>query len=159
MYMRPCHLLDLSIDAVCEEVLRLQLASYAIEAKLIDYDRIPALFDTPESLRQSGDVFLGQGDSSVEGGSLVGVLSFRRQGRAVEVNRVVVHPDRFRQGIATALLGTLDELCHGVRGIHVETATSNTPAVRLYLKLGYEEVSRREVHGGLLVSRFRKNLA
>jgi ribosomal protein S18 acetylase RimI-like enzyme len=53
---------------------------------------------------------------------------------------------------------SLEEQHHDAEIIHVETASANTPAVQLYKKLGYGEVSRREVPGGPLISRFRKNL-
>lgn len=149
--------LDLSSDRTCDEVLRLQRASYAVESVLIGY-RIPALCDSPESLRLSGDTFLGYEEDGSDGRSLLGVISFQRRGGTIEINRLVVRPDHFQQGVATALLMSLEERHYDAEIIHVETASANTPAVQLYKKLGYGEVSRREVPGGLLISQFRKNL-
>jgi ribosomal-protein-alanine N-acetyltransferase len=72
---------------------------------------------------------------------LLGYLITSRYVDAWHVMNVAVAPDRQRQGIASALLGRLFELTadDDRRGYTLEVRVSNTPAIALYERLGFEQ--------------------
>ena len=92
--------LDLGASGIAEAVVTLQRASYRIEADLLGARTLPALKESPRRLRKTREHFLG----AYEGERLVGAISWKRTGALVDIHRLVVHPDRFRRGIAGALL-------------------------------------------------------
>ena len=72
--------------------------------------------------------------------SLLGYLITSRYVDAWHVMNVAVAPDRQRMGIASALLGRLFELTASDdrRGYTLEVRVSNTAAIALYERLGFE---------------------
>jgi ribosomal-protein-alanine N-acetyltransferase len=72
---------------------------------------------------------------------LLGYLITSRYVDAWHVMNVAVVPDRQRRGIASALLGRLFELTveDDRRGYTLEVRVSNTPAIALYERLGFEQ--------------------
>ena len=73
-------------------------------------------------------------------GELLGYLILSRYVDAWHVMNVAVSPDHRRQGIATALLERVFELTEqgGRRGYTLEVRVSNTGAMRLYERLGFQ---------------------
>lgn len=51
--------LNLEDSIIVEEIVALQKESYAVEAALIGFDGIPALHDTVDTVRHSGETFWG----------------------------------------------------------------------------------------------------
>ena len=65
----------------------------------------PPLKESPRrAAPHAASTFLG----AYEGERLVGAVSWKRSGALVDIHRLVVHPDRFRRGIAGALLDALE---------------------------------------------------
>lgn len=83
---------------------------------------------------------LGAFDSD---GELLGYLILSRYVDAWHVMNVAVRPDRRREGIATALLARMfaDTGSDSTRGYTLEVRVSNTGAVKLYERFGFQ------VHG------------
>jgi ribosomal protein S18 acetylase RimI-like enzyme len=147
-------LLDLRDQDVAEAVLELQRRSYRIEAELIGSDEIPPLRETLEELQASDETFLGAYLES----TLVGAISWRRQGGVLDLHRLVVDPNRFRGGVGSALIrGALAAEPTAERAI-VQTGASNEPAKQLYRREGFEELDEVEVVPGLWVTRFARAL-
>jgi [ribosomal protein S18]-alanine N-acetyltransferase len=73
-------------------------------------------------------------------GVLLGYLIISRYVDAWHVMNVAVEPEQRRRGIATALLDRLFELTadDGRRGYTLEVRVSNTSAIALYERLGFE---------------------
>jgi [ribosomal protein S18]-alanine N-acetyltransferase len=73
-------------------------------------------------------------------GVLLGYLIISRYVDAWHVMNVAVEPEHRRRGIATALLDRLFELTSedGRRGYTLEVRVSNTEAIALYERLGFE---------------------
>jgi ribosomal protein S18 acetylase RimI-like enzyme len=136
------------------EILALQRLSYQQEGQIIGYDRIPALFDTPESLLQSGEMFWG----CYTGGELVGLISASGQKEVLEICRLVVHPQFQRQGIATKLLGYLVEIGREYIYLRVSAASKNIPALALYQKNHFKEIARRQTSDGLELVTLQRSL-
>ena len=80
------------------------------------------------------------GAFEAESGELLGYLIISRYVDAWHVMNVAVEPTYRRRGIATALLDRLFELTadEGRRGYTLEVRVSNTHAIQLYERLGFQ---------------------
>lgn len=79
------------------------------------------------------------------GGHLVGMGGVRPSGEArAEVLRVRVHPATRRRGVGRALMAALERWAtrHGIRELHLDTATNQPEAMAFYQGLGYRETGR-----------------
>ena len=136
------------------QILDLQMASYAVEARLIGSRDIPPLKDTVDILRRCDETFCGY----FVAGRLTGILSYKRDGGVLEIHRLAVHPDHFRTGIARALIEHVETAARPASKATVSTGARNTPARNLYLRVGFKETEEAEVVPGLRVVRFEKTL-
>ena len=140
--------LDLSDPDTLRCLLDLQYASYAVEARLIGFDGIPALHESLDDLRDCVESFLGLDDEA----GLAGAVSWvRQQDGTLEICRLMVHPRAFRRGIATVLLDALDQAEPARRAV-VSTGTANRPALVLYARRGFTPVGTREVAPGTAIT-------
>jgi [ribosomal protein S18]-alanine N-acetyltransferase len=89
-------------------------------------------------LSKASSVCLGAFDE--ETGELIGYLIVSRYVDAWHVMNIAVDPNLRRAGVATALLGRLFELTSGDgrRGYTLEVRVSNTGAINLYERLGFQ---------------------
>jgi GNAT superfamily N-acetyltransferase len=144
--------LDLGAPGTAEAVVTLQRASYRIEADLLGARTLPALKESPRKLRRTGERFLG----AYEGERLVGAVSWKRSGPLVDVHRLVVHPDRFRRGIAGALLDALEHTEPDAERSIVATGAANEPARRLYERRGFTPVDEHLAAGSIPIVTYEK---
>lgn len=134
-----------NINARCPEtaqdILRVQIPAYQIEAALIGFDGIPPLKDTVDSIQQSREAFVGYYLEE----ELAGFLSYELEENTCTICRMVVHPNHFRKGIAKALLAHfLDNVCPKPY-IKVSTGAKNEPALHLYKQFDFKEVKHIEI--------------
>ena len=79
------------------------------------------------------------------GEQVIAYAFFRRAADELHLLKIAVSPTWRGHGIATRLL----ERCfaigayQGATSVHLEVRPSNTPAIELYLKLGFEVIGRR----------------
>lgn len=78
-------------------------------------------------------------------GEIFGWCCARSAGGEAELLKIAVRPDRRGAGIAGALLRHLEQILidHKVETIFLEVRSQNEPALRFYLKHGFEEVGNR----------------
>lgn len=119
----------------------LQRASYAIEAKLIGFDKMPPLVEDVADIAQLTLTLLG----AVERGDLLGLLGYRRDGGVVDIDRLAVDPAHLRCGVGRTLVEALHRREPDADRFEVSTGAANEPAIALYRAMGYrltnEEVS------------------
>jgi ribosomal protein S18 acetylase RimI-like enzyme len=147
-------LLDLADPATASELLELQRAAYAVEARLIRSEEIPPLRETLAELQGCGETVLG---ASVDG-TLAGFISWKVAGDTLDIHRLVVDPARFRAGIGSALVRKALAANEDARRAIVQTGATNEPAKALYLREGFTLVDEIEPVPGLRVARFARDL-
>ncbi|PDM41826.1 GNAT family N-acetyltransferase [Parageobacillus yumthangensis] len=147
--------INIEADEWAEAVLLLQFRSYAVEARLIGFPDLPPLQDTVATLRRCGERFFGY----MKLGQLAGAISYERTEKTIHICRLMVDPDFFRQGIASALI---EFVCRKERDAHeiiVMTGSANTPALRLYERHGFCEVEQMRMPEGVSLTKLMKRLA
>jgi GNAT superfamily N-acetyltransferase len=144
--------LDLGAAGTAEDVVALQRASYRVEADLLGARSLPVLKESPRKLRRTREHFLG----AFEGERLVGAVSWKRRGALIDIHRLVVHPDRFRRGIAGALLDALEALQPDAERWMVATGAVNEPARRLYERHGFQPVGEQLVDGSITLVTYER---
>ncbi|MFW5745240.1 MAG: GNAT family N-acetyltransferase [Spirochaetota bacterium] len=80
---------------------------------------------------------------AADDGDTLGCVAFRPfEGPTCEMKRLWVRPRARRAGLATALVGELERRAAavGYRSIVLDTLRTMTPALALYLRLGYREI-------------------
>ena len=83
---------------------------------------------------------------AVDGDTVAGYIGSQSSIDEADIMNVAVHPDYRRQGIAENLINTLvaELKKRGCHALLLEVRVSNTPAITLYEKLGFEQVGCRK---------------
>jgi GNAT superfamily N-acetyltransferase len=110
---------------------------------------IPLTIDEP-GFRRMAELFDFNLDISrvaVRDGKPVGLVNVGLRGASAWIGGMGVVPSERRAGIGEALMQSAHEAAAacGVAEVWLEVITSNTPALRLYEKLGYEQIRDLEV--------------
>ena len=145
-------LLSLKDKDTVQQIWALQHMAYPLEAERIGFSEIPPLMDTFESIALCGEIFYG---FETEDGELAGAIAVEEKPDTVTISRMMVHPDCFRQGIASSLVQHVLDTYREVQEFTVSTGLKNTPAVRLYEKFGFQPEVTYEVAPGVELSDFR----
>lgn len=136
------------------EILTLQRAAYVTEAQLYGDPFLPPLVETLEQIRKV--IETGLVLKATEGARLVGAIRGRMSGSICRVGRLVVAPDRQRQGIGTALLGALHDAVPEASAFDLFTGHLSEGNLRLYRRLGYRETHRERVHDHMTLVHLRR---
>ena len=146
--------IDITNPDVSKEVLNIQIPSYNVEAKIIDFYDIPPLKDTVQSLQQCGETFYGYYLNK----ELCGVISIKVDDRVIDIHRLMVHPKHFRKGIAKKLLDFIEIELGSFEAIVVSTGTKNEPAVSFYVRNGFFKIEEIMITEHLSLTTFKKQL-
>lgn len=119
--------------AVAEELRALMAAAYAVEAALLGVADFAPLRRTAAHVAATDAEFVGIREEGV----LVAAAELETLApHHTHIGALVVRPDRFRRGLATALLGAVIAT-RPAHAITVSTGAANAPAVRLYERHGF----------------------
>ena len=135
------------MEHVAPQLVDLQRAAFRIEAALIQDDRIPQLTESVEELTAAGLVW----HVVLDNNRPVAAIAYCWDGEGLDIDRLVVHPSRHRQGLARRLLASLPQ-----GPATVSTGRDNPPARRLYEGLGFRHTGDREVLPGLWLSSYAR---
>lgn len=127
--------------------------SYRIEADIIGVKEFPPLSRTIVDIMGSTSEFFGFNC----GGNTAGVIEVELRDGVLDIHSLTVNPDFFRRGIAGQLMTFVVDNFEANEMV-VETALSNEPAIKLYVKHGFR-VYRQWIpeHGIEKVALIRKN--
>ncbi|SNS01756.1 Predicted N-acetyltransferase YhbS [Humidesulfovibrio mexicanus] len=130
------------------EILALQRLAYQSEARLYNDWSIPPLTQTLEELRAdfSRMTILKALD---EHGGIVGSVRGEMDGGVCRIGRLVVRPDRQRQGLGAALLAAIEAAHPQAARFALFTGSHSVGNLRLYARAGFVETDRREAKPGL----------
>lgn len=146
--------IDITKPSLAKEVLKIQMPSYKVEAELIDFDHIPPLKDTVESLQRCEEIFYG----FYKNEQLCGVISIKIENGVMDIHRLFVHPKYFRKGIAKMLLDFVQTNETGFETITVSTGSDNVPAINFYQKNGFSKEKEIKTAEGLSITLFKKSI-
>lgn len=137
--------LDPRQESCAQEILRVSLASYRVEAELLGVEDFPPLRETVAAVRESEGLFCG---TRLEG-RLAGVCEVQAEALGQGIARLVVDPEFFRRGVARALMDFVVASCR--RPLRVQTGAKNLPALGLYRSYGFEVCRERRHPSGIEV--------
>ena len=82
---------------------------------------------------------------AVEGDVVVGYVGSQTVLDSADMMNIAVHPDHRNKGIGERLVSALCDylINRDVKTLLLEVRVSNTPAINLYKKLGFQEIGRR----------------
>jgi ribosomal-protein-alanine N-acetyltransferase len=82
---------------------------------------------------------------AADAAEVIGYAGLLVSADTADVQTLAVAPGRQRQGIGSALLAALIEEAQrrGLREVLLEVRTDNAPALRLYVRHGFEQIARR----------------
>ncbi|WKA54239.1 GNAT family N-acetyltransferase [Planococcus shixiaomingii] len=130
--------LDNQKEQVAKAMWAIQIPAYLIEAELIGSKEIPPLKESVEDIQKSDETFIGFFEEELKG-----FISYKKEGELIDIYRLVINPDSFRQGIGGKLVAFLLENFKGHEFI-VSTGQANIPAKKLYASFGFVELRNFE---------------
>ena len=139
MGIQDITLLDHSSAMVSRQIWLLFQKSYKVEADILWLETFPPLQRSEQDIQVSSSRFYGIFESI----ELVAALEVKESREAIDFDSLVVHPQHFRQGFATRLIGFVLEIYKG-SSFRVKTAKKNLPGLALYRKFGFNVV--REIN-------------
>ena len=95
---------------------------------------------------------------AVDGGRVIGCCRLLPEGDVVKLGRMLVAPDRRREGVAEALLAESD-VQSAALGARLSTLSAETAAQEIYTKAGYEVTSEPYDEVGIEHVRMEKRLS
>lgn len=117
-------------------ILALQYLAYQSEAKLFNTSDIPPLKQTLPDVEQEyqrGIILKAVDDH----GMIVGSVRAHSANATLYIGKLIVHPDRQREGIGTALLLEIERR-HPDRRCELFTSSRSHHNIRMYERLGYK---------------------
>jgi GNAT superfamily N-acetyltransferase len=137
---------------IAEALVGLQRISYRVEAVLIGDDAIPPLHESVDALTALDLTFLG---ITERGSGPVAALGYRLADGVLDIDRLAVHPRRFREGLGRRLVDAVLEQVPHERAV-VSTGRANHPARRLYERAGFVHRDDLAATPTLIVSRYER---
>jgi GNAT superfamily N-acetyltransferase len=134
-------------------------SSFTPYARALGREVTPQAYARLDVAHRNGDVHVAE-----EGGAIIGLVALMRDGEALEVDLLCVHPEHQKRGIGRALLAEAEAVARreGIAVLRLHTAAMFDHLLRLYESAGYVETHRGPPpHGADAYERvfFEKTLA
>ncbi|MCL2504811.1 MAG: GNAT family N-acetyltransferase [Alphaproteobacteria bacterium] len=129
-----------------EKILNLQYLAYQSEAVLLNDFSIPPLKQTIEEINQEYEkgIFL----KAVDAGDIIGSVRACIDNNTAYIGKLIVLPERQRQGIGTKLMSAIEREC-AVARYELFTSDKSVRNIQLYERLGYVRFREQKVADGL----------
>ena len=127
-----------AVPADADTILALQRLAYESEARRYDDWSIPPLVETLASVREHIERHAVL--KALDGDRIVGSVRGVVTDGVCEVGRLLVHPDRQRRGIGSALLEAIEHRVPDVDEYELFTGNHSVENLRLYDRHGYRVV-------------------
>ena len=151
-------LLDQAQSLTAEKIWRLNQRAYRVEAGLLGVSGFPPLRRSAEAIQHSGNRFYGL----LEASELLAAAELEEfplaSRRTLVITSFIVTPERFRRGLGSQLLQGILSIAD-VDSLRIETAAQNVPAIGLYEKFGFTELSRSKNRDGYEIVTLELNMA
>ena len=144
--------INLNHPGTLNSLYELQLKSYLVEARIVKSKMLPPLLEKKEDLLASDEVFW----AIVSAKKIMGAVSVFEDVDFVQICRLFIDPDYFRQGLAKQLLEYVFTQFPN-RKIIVSTGSLNEPACLLYESLGFSILERINTEIGVELSVYIKS--
>jgi ribosomal protein S18 acetylase RimI-like enzyme len=129
---------------VSENIYTVFQVSYKIESELLKAVDFPPLKRSVRNFTDSNTQFFGYYSNE----KLAGVIEIKSDDKSTHIQSLVVHPNNFRQGIASKLMKfTLVNFNSKI--ITVETGLQNIPAINLYKQFEFIETKQWDTNHGI----------
>lgn len=137
--------------AELNQVYKVQIAAYAVEAQVIGAETFPPLHGTIQELHDSRDeAYVYLIDDLV-----VGAIFLEMTASSVLISKLIVMPDFFRRGIARSLI-SFGLALYPETDFEVGTGSANFPALTLYRSFGFRIVEERILEENIQISRMHR---
>lgn len=133
-----------SESEIANEIHGVFQESYKVEASLLGANDFPPLRRSIKDYMKSRTQFFGYLKSQ----EIAGIIEISDNRNYTDICSLVVDPQFFRQGIASALLEFTISTFESNLYV-VETGVENTPACNLYKKFGFQEVKQWDTKYGI----------
>lgn len=129
-----------------QELYDLQLLSFESEAEMIGNRDIPALQETKDEFEKdfSNWITFKLIDRK---NTIIGAIRCKKACEAVEIGRLMVHPEHRRKGLAQRMLKKIEELYPKTQK-ELYTCTKSWANIKLYEKSGYRAYKERADKSG-----------
>ena len=145
--------LDNKSNKISSDIYTVFQASYKIEAEILNAVDFPPLKRTIHIFINSNTQFFGFYSDE----KLAGVIEIKNEGKLTDIHSLVVHPNNFRQGVASKLMKFTLENFNSKKFI-VETGLQNIPAINLYKQFGFKETKQWDTNHGIRKIELKLNL-
>ena len=144
--------LDHTAPSVAAAIHAVMMAAYRVEAAILDVEDFAPLRRTPAQIAGAAGWFVGIAVAE----TLAAVAELGTMTPAgVQISSLVVAPEYFRRGLASALLRDVIRI-HPFDDVTVSTATGNRPALRLYAAVGFNDHHRWITDDGIPMVTLRR---
>mgnify|MGYP006201462607 CR=1 FL=1 len=143
--------IDNKRNEISQEILKIFQASYTIEAEMLKVIDFPPLKRTMTQFLDVNSDFYAYYLNQ----NLAGLIEINSNKCSTHIQSLVVYPKYFRQGIGRQLVKFVLETNESV-SFTVETGVNNHPAIKLYISLGFKEVSQWDTNHGVRKVKFKK---
>ena len=138
---------------IAEEIRAIFQVSYAVESDILKAVDFPPLKRTVSQFVNSHSEFYAF--SIIK--NIVGIIEIDSHDDLTHIQSLVVDPKHFRKGIGRKLVQfTLDT--YRSKLFTVETGIDNQPAIKLYKRLGFQEIKQWNTNHGIKKIRFEKRI-
>ncbi|MGV8909443.1 MAG: GNAT family N-acetyltransferase [Propionicimonas sp.] len=144
------------VAADAADVLAVQRAAFAIEARLYGDSSLPPLVETAEQLL--ADLARSSGLVALTGDRLVGSVRARLEGRTLHIGRLAVAPDQQGRGLGALLLARVEQVAPAGEAL-LFTGHRSASNLRLYARAGYVEQNRVVVDDRVTLVYLRKQFS